>query len=87
MKKTLFILFAVLFTAGLVSCDKSKNCTCTEVLEMEGWDEDFGDFPGMGGTSTYPLTIESGECSDLTATGEITNMGIKMKQTLTCVEK
>ena len=88
MKKTLLISLVALFTAGLISCGKSKECSCTEVLKMEGWDdEDFGDFPGMGGTSTYPLTIESGECSDLNATGEIMNGEFKMKQTLTCVEK
>ena len=89
MRKTLLISFAVLFSVGFISCDKSKNCSCTEVVKTTlptEWDDDDFTF-GMDGTATYPKTIEKGECSDLNVKSEVNNTGMKVTTTVTCVEQ
>ncbi len=88
MKKLFLLSFSMLFSFGLVSCNKEKNCACTNVqvaTDATGEWEDLLD--GYNQTSNYPQTIKSGECSDLNATSTSNMMGIQIKSTITCVEK
>lgn len=81
MKKTLLILSAV-FLFGATSCNKEKDCLCTNTIvsSFNGEDEEEE-------KTTYSQTIKKGSCSDLNSTSTTQVGGMTATSTANCVEK